>query len=248
VIDALPAVLEHGLELINMGGGGVCSRFICGYLVCDPQLSDSLLGGLPPLIKISIRDDESGQWLENTLKFSVMQAANTKAGEDAMLTKLSEVLFAETLRRYLQQLPEGQTGWLAGVRDPDVGKALTLLHNRPTHTWTVAELARAVGLSRTVLPERLRHFIGEPPMAYLTRWRLRLGARALTTANRGVAEIALEVGYESEAAFNRAFKREYGLPPSRYRKEQAERDRPTVVRKAERLSRGVNSRLGPAFR
>jgi AraC-like DNA-binding protein len=203
---ALPGVLERGLQLLHMGGGGAPSRFICG---------------LPPLIKINIRDDPSGQWLENSLKFSVIEAASREAGASAMLTKLSEVVFAETLRRYVRELPEGQTGWLAGARDVEIGKALTLLHHRHAHPWTVAELAREAGLSRTVLSERFRHFLGEPPMAYLTRWRLRLGARALTATSHSVAQIASEVGYESEAAFNRAFKREYGRPPARYRRDKA---------------------------
>jgi AraC-like DNA-binding protein len=217
----LPGVLERGLALLHGGGGGAASRFICGFLACDPQLGQSFLGGLPPLIKVNIRDDPSGQWLENSLKFSVAEAANQEAGSGAMLTKLSEVVFAETLRRYVRGLPEGETGWLAGARDAEVGKALTLLHHRPAHPWTVAELAREAGLSRTVLSERFRHFLGEPPMAYLTRWRLLLGARALGTTSRSVAQIASEVGYESEAAFNRAFKREYGRPPARYRRDEA---------------------------
>ena len=218
---ALPGLLERGLELRRFGGGGAPARFICGFLACDPQLSQAFLGGLPRVIKANIRDDPSGQWLENSLRFSVTQAVNREAGASAMLAKLSEVVFAETLRRYVRQLPEGETGWLAGARDAGVGKALTLLHHRHAHPWTVAELAREAGLSRTVLSERFRHFLGEPPMAYLTRWRLRLGARALTATSQGVAQIASEVGYESEAAFNRAFKREFGLPPARYRKEKA---------------------------
>jgi len=217
--QALPSVLERGLETISLGGGGLKSRFICGYLVCDPQISQAFLGGLPPFIHVNIRDDDHGQWLENTLKFSVAQAA-CDAGAGAMLTKLSEVLFAEILRRYLRQLPEGETGWLAGARDPHVGKALSLLHQRPGEPWTVATLAQEIGLSRTVLSERFRHFIGVPPMTYLTRWRLRLGARALTITSHSVAQIALETGYESEAAFNRAFKREFGLPPARYRRDK----------------------------
>jgi len=223
-IDAgrtLPDVLARGLEPLHVGGPGASSKFICGYLACDPLLSQAFLGGLPPLIRVSIRDDPSGQWLENSLKFSVTEAANRQAGAGAMLTKLAEVAFAETLRRYIRGLPDGQTGWLAGARDAEVGKALTLLHHRPAHPWTVAELARDAGTSRTVLSERFRHFLGEPPMAYLTRWRLRLGARALTTTSHSVAQIALDVGYESEAAFNRAFKREHGVPPARYRKDQA---------------------------
>jgi AraC-like DNA-binding protein len=217
----LPGVLEKGLELLNMGGGGTCSRFICGFLACDPQLSQAFLAGLPPFIKINIRDDPSGLWLENSLKFSVAQAANREAGASAMLTKLSEAFFAETLRRYVRGLPDGQTGWLAGARDAEVGKALTLLHHQPAHTWSVADLARQAGLSRTVLSERFRHFLGESPMAYLTRWRLQLGARALMATSQSVAQIGAEVGYESEAAFNRAFKREFGLPPARYRREKA---------------------------
>jgi AraC-like DNA-binding protein len=221
--EALPAVLARGLETVQAGGGGLKSRFICGYLVCDPQISQAFLGGLPPFIHVNIRDDDHGQWLENTLKFSVAQAAHSEAGAEAMLTKLSEVLFAEILRRYLRQLPEGETGWLAGARDPDIGKALSLLHQRSAEPWTVATLAQEIGLSRTVLSERFRHFIGVPPMTYLTRWRLRLGARALAVTSHSVAQIALETGYESEAAFNRAFKREFGQPPARYRKEKSTR-------------------------
>jgi AraC-like DNA-binding protein len=217
----LPAVLKAGLELIHVGGGGASCRFICGFLVCDPQLSQTFFGGLPPMIKVSIRGDESGQCLENSLKFSVAHASNTEAGADATLAKLSETLFAETLRRYVRGLPEGETGWLAGTRDEAVGKSLALLHQRHAHPWTLAELARETGLSRTVLSERFRHFLGEPPMSYLTKWRLRLGARGLVSTSRSVAQIAAETGYESEAAFNRAFKREYGLPPARYRKSHA---------------------------
>lgn len=214
----LPAVLGHGLAPLQMGGGGSPTRFICGFLACDAQMSAAFLGGLPRLLHINIRDDAAGQWLENTLQFSVEQAAKGEAGSGAMITKLSEVLFAETLRRYVRSLPDEQIGWFAGARDPSVGKVLTLLHHEPARVWTLPELAQQAGLSRTVLAERFRHFLGESPIAYLTRWRMRLGARALTTTNLSVARIAAEVGYESEAAFNRAFKREYGEPPARYRK------------------------------
>jgi AraC-like DNA-binding protein len=218
---ALPGVLERGLDLLHVGGGGARSRLICGFLSCDPQLGQAFLGGLPPLIRINIRDEPSGQWLENSLEFSVTQAAKREAGGDAMLAKLSEAVFAETLRRYARRLPDGATGWLAGARDPDVGQALTLLHRRYADPWTLSAIARAIGVSRTVLTERFRHFLGDPPMTYLTRWRLRLGARALTTTSRSVAQIAAETGYESEASFSRAFKREYGLPPARYRRNKA---------------------------
>jgi transcriptional regulator GlxA family with amidase domain len=134
-----------------------------------------------------------------------------------MLAKLSEALFVDTLRRYVASLPAQQTGWLAGARDPIVGKSLGLLHSRIAHPWTIAELADEVGISRTALVERFTRYLSEPPMTYLTRWRLQLAARSLENTPRGVAEIGAEVGYESEAAFSRAFKREFGRPPGQYR-------------------------------
>ena len=136
-----------------------------------------------------------------------------------MLAKLSEALFVDTIRRYVTGLPDQTTGWLAGARDPIVGKSLALFHRRPKHPWTIAELATDVGLSRSALVERFTRYLSEPPIAYLTGWRLRLAAEALTTTPKGVADIAADVGYESEAAFNRAFKRVFRVPPARYRRQ-----------------------------
>jgi AraC-like DNA-binding protein len=142
-----------------------------------------------------------------------------------MLAKLSEALFVDTLRRYVTGLPEQTTGWLAGARDQVVGRGLALLHSRPEHPWTIAALATEVGLSRSSLVERFTRYLSEPPMAYLTGWRLRLAAQALTSSPKGVADIADAVGYESEAAFNRAFKRVFGVPPARYRRQSKSADR-----------------------
>jgi transcriptional regulator GlxA family with amidase domain len=146
-----------------------------------------------------------------------------------MLAKLSETLFVDALRRCVASLPKEQLGWLAGARDAVVGRSLAILHNRVEHPWTIAELAKEVGLSRSSLVERFTRYLGEPPMSYLTRWRLQLGARALATTPRGVAEIAARVGYESEAAFNRAFKRQFGAPPARYRRERREEAGPVAA-------------------
>src|SRR5262249_14203377 len=214
---ALPQLLACGLQLVRVGGGGEPSSFVCGFLACDALLARSFLQGLPPIFKVNIREEPSGQWIENSLRFAVTEAVAARAGASAMLAKLSEVLFVETVRRFARTLPETQTGWLAGARDPAVGRALGLFHQRPAHPWTLKELANEVALSRSVLAERFRHFLGEPPMAYLTNWRLQLGARALTSTNLSVAEIASHVGYESEASFNRAFKRRFHAPPARYR-------------------------------
>lgn len=215
----LQRILSQELKLVQMGGGGEVTRIICGYMACEPRLSKVFLAGLQPVFKINIRSDASGLWLENSIRFSVKEAGSSSAGGAAVLAKLSEALFVETLRRYILQLPREQTGWLAGARDPEVGNALALMHRRPEHPWTLADLAREAGLSRSVLAERFHHYLGEPPMTYLTRWRLQLGAQRLSSTSYSVAQVAAEVGYESESAFNRAFKREFGMPPARYRSE-----------------------------
>jgi AraC-like DNA-binding protein len=212
-------VKAHDLSPLHAGGGGETSRFVCGYMTCDPFFCRPILSGLPAVLKVNIRADRSGHWLESSILHLVEEAASGRVGSDAMLAKLSEALFVDTLRRYVSGLSEQQTGWLAGTRDPIVGKSLALLHNRFAHPWTIADLADQVGISRSALVERFTRYLSEPPIAYLTRWRLQVAARSLEKTSRGVADIAADVGYESEAAFNRAFKREFGQPPGRYRSE-----------------------------
>jgi len=213
-------IKARDLSPLHAGGGGEASRFVCGYMTCDPDLCRPVLSGLPPVLKVNIRADRAGHWLESSILHLVEEAASGRVGSEAMLAKLSEALFVDTLRRYIATLPERQTGWLAGTRDPIVGKSLGLMHSRVAHPWTIAGLAAEVGISRSALVERFTRYLSEPPMAYLTRWRLQLAARSLERTSRGVAEIAAGVGYESEAAFNRAFKREFGKPPGRYRGER----------------------------
>jgi AraC-like DNA-binding protein len=215
--NELPRIFSEGLRLSRFGGGGQLTRFVCGYLACDSEVSQILLAGLPPLFKVTIRDDASGRWLENSIRFSVDHAASGRDGGEAVLAKLSEVLFVEALRLFISQLPSEQKGWLAGARDSQVGKALSLMHRNPSHPWTLITLARETAVSRSVLAERFRHFLGESPMSYLTRWRLHLAKQMLASTTCSVAQVATEAGYESQAAFNRAFKRAYGLPPARFR-------------------------------
>lgn len=218
--DAMMAKLKtRDLSRMQTGGGGEVARFVCGYMVCDPLLCRPILQSLPPAFKVNLRTDKSGRWLESTLLHLVEEASSENAGSAAVLAKMSEALFVDTLRRYLAGLPQQEVGWLAAARDPIIGKSLMLLHSRTQHPWTIAELAKQVGLSRSSLVQRFTKYLSEPPMAYLIRWRLQLAARALASTSRGVAEIAEDVGYESEAAFNRAFKREFGSPPARYRNE-----------------------------
>jgi len=246
----LDRILGQGLKASRMGGGGDLTRFVCGYMVCDPRLSQVFLSGLPPLFKVRIRDDASGGWLENSIRFSVNQAGMHHAGGEAVLARLSEVLIVETLRRYIGSLPPEQTGWLAGARDSEVGRALALMHRNPAHPWTLAKLAGEVSVSRSVLAERFRHYLNESPIAYLTRWRLQLGGQMLSSTSYSVARIAAEVGYESEAAFNRAFKREFTIPPARFRSQSrsGSRDAGTATKssapKKEHRARLRNEPLG----
>jgi AraC-like DNA-binding protein len=220
-VDALRTLgknLKQGLKLARFGGGGTVTKFVCGYLACEPRLSEVFLAGLPPILKVHISTEPSGQWLANSIRFSVQEASGSNAGSGLVLARLSEVLFVETLRQYINTLPPHQIGWLAGARDPVIGQALALLHKEPADPWTISNLARRVGLSRTTLTERFRHFLDESPMAYLTKWRLALGAEKLQSTGDSVAEIAAAVGYNSEAAFNRAFRREFDCPPAQFRR------------------------------
>ena len=174
-------IQARDLSPLRAGGGGATSRFVCGYMTCDPYLSRPILSGLPPVFKVNIRTDRSGHWLENSILHLVEEAASGRFGSDAMLAKLSEALFVDTLRRYVAGLPDQQMGWLAGARDPIVGKSLGLLHGRVAHPWTIADLADEVGISRSGLVERFTRYLSEPPMTYLTRWRLQLGTCAIVT-------------------------------------------------------------------
>lgn len=212
--------LTQGLKLARFGGGGEVTKFVCGFMTCDPRLCEFLLTGLPRIMKVHITNEPSGEWLKNSIRFSVGEGDESNAGSGLVLARLSEVLFVETLRRYITALPPGQTGWLAGARDPIIGEALALLHKEPADPWTVSDLARRIGLSRTRLAERFRHFLGESPMAYLAKWRLKLGADLLQSTEDSVAQVALSVGYGSEAAFNRAFKREFDCPPAQFRRQR----------------------------
>jgi len=214
----LHRITSGDLSPMHAGGGGPITRFICGYLTLDPLLCGPILESLPPVLKVNVRTDRSGQWLEQAILHLLEETTSDRAGSEAMLAKLSEALIVDTLRRYVETLPDQATGWLAGARDPIVGRSLALLHRRPEHPWTVAELATAAGVSRSALVERFTRFVMDPPMAYLTGWRLRLAAQSLASSSKGVADVAAAVGYESEASFNRAFKRAFGLPPARYRR------------------------------
>jgi AraC-like DNA-binding protein len=216
----LPKILEGTVLSETGGGGGPITRFICGYVGCDRRAEKLFLSSLPPVFKVGVRPHGAAGWIESALCHVVGESESNEPGSRALLAKLAEALFIETLRRHMAQLRHEDTGWLAAARDPAVGRALSWMHREPTHAWMVAELAKRAGVSRTVFARRFVEVLGQTPLAYLASWRLSLGATRLRSSDDSVLEVAVAVGYESEASFNRAFKREFGLPPARYRKRE----------------------------
>jgi len=215
------AILRDRSKLLQIGGGGETTRFVCGYMACDPRLFQPILVALPRLLTVSLRSMDRAGWLEASLQHAVEEADSPRPGAEGMLAKLSEVMVVETLRQYVAQLSPEHTGWLSGLRDRAVGKCLALMHEKPAHPWTVDLLAREVATSRSVLAERFTHFVGQSPMQYLGRWRMALATNYLRRSALSLARIAEEVGYETDAAFSRAFRREFGVPPAAWRRQHA---------------------------
>ena len=191
------------------------AHLVCGFLGCDAGPFNPLLAALPRVIRVS---DDQGGAIGAFVQFALAESKQHRMGGEIVLGRLSELMFVDVVRRYLETLPADRTGWLAGLRDPHVGRALTALHRDPAHDWNLESLSREVGLSRSALAERFSQFVGHPPMQYLANWRMQLAASLLMNGSEGVAEIAGRVGYESEAAFSRAFKKVVGTPPSQWRK------------------------------
>jgi AraC-like DNA-binding protein len=210
---------------ISMGGdgrastdpdcGGSSVQFVCGFLGCDVRPFNPLLAALPRVFKV--RDDTGGP-LSSYVQFALAESKERRMGGQCVIGRLSELMFVDVVRRYLESLPSDRTGWLGGLRDPFIGRALSLLHRDPSRDWTIQSLARNAGLSRSALAERFTQFIGEPPMQYLMNWRMQLAGNHLLSGQESIAAIAGRVGYESEAAFSRAFKKVVGLPPSEWRR------------------------------
>jgi AraC-like DNA-binding protein len=219
----MPDVLEIAAAAnkpfcINVGDGPASANLVCGYLACDARPFNPLLESLPPVIKVGDPAHDGAGWISQFIRFAVAEAAGKHAGSESVLTKLSELLFIDVVRRYLQALPPGHAGWLAGLRDPLIGKVMSLMHARPAHDWTLDELAREGGTSRSVLAERFAELVGIPPMHYLAKWRMQVASELLTSGKANLASIAADVGYESESSFSRAFKKMTGVPPSAWRR------------------------------
>jgi AraC-like DNA-binding protein len=216
------AASQLPFTVVEGGGGAERLHLVCGFLGCDIRPFNPLLATLPPLLHVRPPASPVDR-LVQLLDFTVAESREARPGGDSVRLRLSELLFVEVIRRHLAGLPAGQTGWLAGLRDPLIGRAVALLHERPADSWTLPRLAQGVGISRSTLAARFARFVGLPPMQYLSRWRMQLAARRLAEGDAKVSAVALEVGYDSEAAFSRAFKRVAGVPPAAWRRRRTAR-------------------------
>ena len=209
---------NDGLLSVRHGGTGERTQVICGYLGCDTAKDNPVISTLPPLLKLNVEQAGAAEWIRSTFQYAATEVASGRPGSQTVLAKLSELLFAEAVRRYAETLPDSQTGWFAGLREPHVARALALLHHDIARRWTIDELGREVGLSRSALANRFIHLIGMPPIQYLTSWRMQVATQKLRNTTASLAQIAEAVGYDSEAAFSRAFKKAFGAPPATWRR------------------------------
>jgi AraC-like DNA-binding protein len=205
----MPLVIDFGSD------AAAEAKFICGYLACDARPFNPLIESLPKVITLDWKSDAG--WLGEFARLAKVESTAKRRGGESVLAKLSELMFIEVLRRYLEDLPAERAGWLAGLRDPLVGKALSLLHGAPARDWTIEDLARQAGASRSVLAGRFAALVGVPPMQYLMQWRMQMAA-GLLKSGANIASIAAATGYGSEAAFSRAFKKAVGTSPAAWRK------------------------------
>jgi len=203
-------------SLVEIGGGGDEMTFVCGYLGCDDRPFNPILSALPPMLIVKPAD-RNWDLIQSLIGMAFNEETSHQAGSETILSKLSELMFVQALRHYMNGLDEGADGWLAGLRDPRIGRVLQVIHDRPFEAWTLQRLATECGMSRSVLAERFVKFTGEPPLAYLTRWRMQLAAQLLQNGE-SVAAVADTIGYRSETAFQRAFKKSVGETPAMWRR------------------------------
>ena len=231
-VPASAVILSEGnktLQTVRHGGGGTAAHMVCGFLGCDSDLTNPIVSTLPPSMILKVDDTPAADWIRSTFQYAAHEVAGGQTGSTAVLAKLSELLFVEAVRHYVRSLPEGQTGWLAGLRDPAVSRALALMHANLAHTWNVEELGREAGLSRSGLAERFTRLIGVAPMHYLADWRLQVAAQKLRDTSDPLVRVAEQVGYESEAAFSRAFRKKFGSAPATWRRAGITAGRPPAT-------------------
>jgi AraC-like DNA-binding protein len=222
--DKPGAVLRHR-------GRGLPTHMVCGSFRFSHGEGHPLLAVLPPLLHVKGQDGQALEWLDLTLRFLASEARHPRPGSETVITRLTEVIFVQAVRAWIEMQPEGRGGWLGALRDRQISRVLSLMHGEPGRIWTVPALAAKAGMSRATLARRFAVLVGEPPLTYLSRWRMRTAAMLLRSQSLSLSEVAERVGYQSEAALGRAFRRMMGVAPGVYRRAATPEGRPRASRR-----------------
>jgi AraC-like DNA-binding protein len=217
--DVVVFPTDGGLCTVRLGGNGERTRLVCGFLGGDGMEGNPVIANLPPVMHFDMGNAGAAEWIRSSFQYAAEEVSAGRPGSETVLAKLSELLFVEAVRRYVDGLPQERTGWLAGLRDPHVARSLALFHGDIARAWTVDELGREVGLSRSALAERFTRLVGQAPMHYLGSWRMQVAAHDLRNTSATLAQVAERIGYDSEAAFSRAFKKTFGAAPATWRRQ-----------------------------
>jgi len=221
--DLIQPSPSGGLARVVHGGGGEATHLVCGFLASE-EAYNPLIATLPKALKLDFRESASREWVEASVRFAAKELMEGRFASSDVLSRLSELLLVEAVRKYALTLDDEKGGWLKGLRDSHVGRALTLMHHDLSTHWSADALAREVGLSRSAFSDRFMTLVGMPPIRYLSFWRLQSGKLQLRETTKTISQIAHSVGYTSEEAFSRAFKREFGIPPAHYRDRASDGD------------------------
>jgi AraC-like DNA-binding protein len=214
--------ISERYEILRMGGAGAPVRLVCGSVRFDHPAARHLIDLLPRLIHIESAESPQMDWVQSTIRFISVEAKTLRPGGETVITRLADILVIQAIRAWLERDPAARTGWLGALRDPQIGRAITLIHREPARDWSVASLAHEVAMSRSAFAARFTELTGEPPMHYVARWRMYTALTWLSEENAGLGELALRLGYQSEAAFSRAFKRVIGVSPGAARRQASE--------------------------
>jgi AraC-like DNA-binding protein len=218
LFDLPRELLSERYEVLRHGGDGALTAMICGAVRFDHPAAHRLLDVLPPVVAVDALAAPQAEWVQSTLRLMIFEARELRPGGEAVLTRLADILVVQAIRSWIESDPAARNGWLGALRDAQIGRALALIHRDPSRPWTVAALAGAAAMSRSAFAARFSELVGEPVMGYLTRWRMLLASTWLVEDDAPIAELASRLGYRSEAAFSRAFKRVVGLPPGAVRR------------------------------
>ncbi|NNH73160.1 AraC family transcriptional regulator [Nocardia uniformis] len=211
-------LVSERYEILRHGGGGPATTVICGAVRFDDPAARQLIGLLPQVIRIGRTDSPQGDWIDATLRFIAAEAKQLRPGGDTVITRLADILVIQAIRSWIEADPAARTGWLGALQDPRIGPAIAMIHRDPAHPWTLATLAAEAAMSRSAFAARFTALVGEPAMAYLTRWRMHIAQTTLEQEDLTLNDLATRLGYQSEAAFSRAFKRVIGTPPGAHRR------------------------------